>query len=101
MGNDGDGSFDTSVEKFFSPKLRVHDQVVPLLREVFECTSPAVAAKNAVAAPRTVVTIRAIGAYSNNGEQRATRNTPAVTIVAECSKELTGVGPSMASGSQQ
>ena len=34
------------------------------------------------------------------GNNRATKNTPATTIVAACIKALTGVGPSMASGNQ-
>jgi len=34
----------------------------------------------------------------NTGYSRATRNTPATTIVLECSNELTGVGPAIASG---
>ena len=36
----------------------------------------------------------------NTGYTRATRNTPATTMVLECSKELTGVGPAIASGNQ-
>ena len=42
----------------------------------------------------------AVGEYSNSGEQRATRNTPAVTMVAAWISAETGVGPSIASGSQ-
>ena len=34
------------------------------------------------------------------GEQRITKKTPAVTIVAACIKAETGVGPSIASGNQ-
>ena len=34
----------------------------------------------------------------NTGYRRATRNTPATTIVELCSSELTGVGPAIASG---
>ena len=34
------------------------------------------------------------------GNIRAIRNTPAVTIVAECKRAETGVGPSIASGNQ-
>ena len=34
------------------------------------------------------------------GKRRATRYTPATTIVAACISAETGVGPSMASGSQ-
>ena len=36
----------------------------------------------------------------NTGYSRATRNTPATTMVEECSSDETGVGPAMASGSQ-
>ena len=37
--------------------------------------------------------------YSNIGEHLIIRKIPAVTIVAACNKALTGVGPSIASGS--
>ena len=42
----------------------------------------------------------ASGASSNSGDSRATMNTPAVTMVAAWISAETGVGPSMASGSQ-
>ena len=61
---------------------------------------PMVAAKNAVAAPTRVTTALAVGASSNSGERRQTMNTPAVTMVAAWIRAETGVGPSMASGSQ-
>ncbi len=64
------------------------------------CTSPTVAAKKAVTAPTSVTTCSATGASSNSGESRATMNTPAVTMVAAWISAETGVGPSMASGSQ-
>ena len=64
------------------------------------CTRPTVAAKKAVVAPKTVTTASAIGASSNRGDSRATMNTPAVTMVAAWMSAETGVGPSMASGSQ-
>ena len=64
------------------------------------CTRPTVAAKKAVVAPKTVTTPSAIGASSNSGDSRATMNTPAVTMVAAWIRAETGVGPSMASGSQ-
>ena len=38
--------------------------------------------------------------YSKIGEQRANKKIQAVTIVAACIKADTGVGPSIASGSQ-
>ena len=40
------------------------------------------------------------GTASYSGSSRATRNTPAVTIVAAWISALTGLGPSIASGSQ-
>ena len=46
------------------------------------CTRPTVAAKKAVKAPMKVTTRSATSDISNNGDIRATRNTPAVTIVA-------------------
>src|SRR6266550_8438530 len=58
-----------------------------------------VAAKRAVTAPITATIFSAVGETSNNGLARATRYTPAVTIVAAWISALTGVGPSMASGS--
>ena len=38
---------------------------------------------------------------SNSGKNRATKNTPAVTIVAECISADTEVGPSIASGNHE
>ncbi len=64
------------------------------------CTRPTVAAKIAVVAPMKVTKACAAGASSNSGESRATMNTPAVTMVAAWISAETGVGPSMASGSQ-
>ena len=64
------------------------------------CTSPMVAAKTAVTPPVTATTVIAVGDSEKIGAQRATMNTPAVTIVAAWIRALTGVGPSMASGSQ-
>src|SRR5512138_3232817 len=59
-----------------------------------------VAAKKAVAAPTNVTTIVAVWLVSNIGDRRQTMNTPAVTMVAAWISALTGVGPSIASGSQ-
>ncbi len=64
------------------------------------CTVPTVAAKMAVAAPITVTTASAVSLVSNIGERRQTMNTPAVTMVAAWISAETGVGPSIASGSQ-
>ena len=64
------------------------------------CTRPIVAAKKAVMAPMSVTNCSAFGACSKIGESRATMKTPAVTMVAACISAETGVGPSIASGSQ-
>ena len=57
-----------------------------------------VAARNSVIMPTMAITKRTSGL--NTGKNRATRNTPAATIVAECTSAETGVGPSIASGNQ-
>ena len=54
----------------------------------------------AVAAPTKVTRPRATGLAWNTGESRQTMNTPAVTMVAAWISAETGVGPSIASGSQ-
>src|SRR5712691_10629321 len=46
------------------------------------------------------VVVPSIAPNENSGYTRATRNTPAATMVAAWIKALTGVGPSIASGSQ-
>ena len=63
------------------------------------CARAAVPAISSVAAPITAPTSCAAGARSNSGCMRAIRYTPAVTIVAAWMSALTGVGPSIASGS--
>jgi len=63
-------------------------------------TNPTVPAKKAVIPPNLVTTCLTLGAYSNLGEHRAIKKTPAVTMVAAWIKAETGVGPSMASGNQ-
>jgi NADH-quinone oxidoreductase subunit L len=65
---------------------------------VFEMSE--VAAKKAVDAPTNATTIKATSDISKTGENLATIKTPAVTMVAAWIKADTGVGPSMASGSQ-
>ena len=46
-----------------------------------------------------VITIRVVVPYSIRGDDLSTRYTPAVTSVAAWIRALTGVGPSIASGS--
>src|SRR5207244_4882954 len=59
-----------------------------------------VAAKKAVAAPTTAMVVAAAGPWARMGFTRAMRKTPAVTMVAAWMRADTGVGPSMAAGSQ-
>src|SRR5881397_3339984 len=59
-----------------------------------------VAAKSAVTAPTMATVVPAAGPWARIGLMRAMRNTPAVTMVAAWMRADTGVGPSMASGSQ-
>ena len=63
-------------------------------------TSAIVAAISSVRQPPIAPTSAAVGACSNSGCMRAIRYTPAVTIVAAWISAETGVGPSIASGSQ-
>ena len=57
-------------------------------------------AKKAVKEPISVVSIRITGDCSKKKEHLIIRKTPAVTKVAACNKAETGVGASIASGSQ-
>src|SRR5271165_2247463 len=59
-----------------------------------------VAAKIAVSAPMMATVFMADGASTNSAFDRATMYTPAVTMVAAWISADTGVGPSIASGSQ-
>ena len=63
-------------------------------------THAMVAASSAVKAPICAINASTPGTRTNNGSERATRKTPAVTIVAAWMSADTGVGPSIASGSQ-
>src|SRR6266852_8509862 len=64
------------------------------------CLSAIVAANRAVSAPTPATTALDTGAMANSRLQRATRYTPAVTIVAAWMSAETGVGPAIASGNQ-
>ena len=57
------------------------------------------AANSAVSAPMPATTALDTGAMANSTLVRATRYTPAVTMVAAWIRADTGVGPAMASGS--
>src|SRR5437762_1332538 len=64
------------------------------------CFCAIVAENSAVRAPTPATAALAIGDIANSTLQRATRYTPAVTIVAAWISAETGVGPAIASGSQ-
>ena len=64
-------------------------------------TKAIVEAISAVTRPTMATTNSGSASYAaNSGKARATRNTPATTMVAAWIRALTGVGPSIASGSQ-
>lgn len=58
-----------------------------------------VAVKRVVRAPKHKHNVRAVGDFSIRGLIRTSKKIPATTIVLECSRAETGVGPSMAEGS--
>jgi hypothetical protein len=64
------------------------------------CAKAIAAATTAVSAPTSVTTAMEVGASAKRKLVRATRYTPAVTIVAAWMRADTGVGPAIASGSQ-
>ena len=57
------------------------------------------AVKRVVRAPKHKHVVRAVWLFSIRGLIRTNRKIPATTIVLECSRAETGVGPSMAEGS--
>ena len=58
-----------------------------------------VAVNRVVKAPKQRHRVRAVWLVSSRGLIRTRRKIPATTIVLECSRAETGVGPSMAEGS--
>lgn len=58
------------------------------------------AVKRVVRAPKQRQVVRAVWLFSSIGLMRIRRKMPATTMVLECSRAETGVGPSMAEGSQ-
>src|SRR6202045_4703472 len=61
---------------------------------------PMIAPNSSVTAPTTVTPRRAVGDRARIGLDRTSRYTPAVTMVAAWISADTGVGPSIASSSQ-
>ena len=64
------------------------------------CVRAQVAVNSVVRAPKHRQILWAVGLLLRRGLRRISRKTPATTIVLECSRAETGVGPSMAEGSQ-
>ena len=58
------------------------------------------AVNRVVSAPRQRQVVKAVWLCSSRGLNRTRRKMPATTIVLECRRAETGVGPSMAAGSQ-
>lgn len=58
-----------------------------------------VAVKRVVRAPKHKHTVKAVWLSSIRGWSRINRKMPATTMVLECSRADTGVGPSIAEGS--
>lgn len=63
------------------------------------CVRAQIAVNRVVIAPRHNVVVCIVLLCSIKGWNRINRKTPATTIVLECSRADTGVGPSMADGS--
>ena len=63
------------------------------------CVKAQIAVNKVVIAPKHSVMVCMVLLCSIRGWNRIRRNTPATTIVLECSRADTGVGPSMAEGS--
>lgn len=64
------------------------------------CVRAHVAVNTVVRAPRQRHVVRAVGLFSSRGPIRTRRKIPATTMVLEWSRAETGVGPSIAAGSQ-
>lgn len=58
------------------------------------------AVKRVVRAPKQRQVVRMVGLFCIKGEERISRKMPATTIVLEWRSAETGVGPSIAEGSQ-
>lgn len=64
------------------------------------CVTAQIAVNRVVNAPRHRQMVSASELFSSKGLMRINRKIPATTIVLECNRADTGVGPSMAEGSQ-
>lgn len=64
------------------------------------CVRAQVAVNTVVRAPKHRQVVRAVELFSIRGLSRINKKMPATTMVLECSRADTGVGPSIADGSQ-
>jgi len=64
------------------------------------CVRAQVAVNSVVSPPRQRHVVKAVGLVARIGLTRTSKKIPATTIVLECSRADTGVGPSIAAGSQ-
>src|SRR5207237_505018 len=80
------------------PRQMAVEEASPRLMSL--STQAMVAARSAVKAPTQAMSVSIPGTSSKSGIVRVTMKTPAVTIVAAWMSAETGVGPSIASGSQ-
>lgn len=64
------------------------------------CVKAQIAVNSVVIAPRQSIRVKIVWLLLVNGENRIIRKIPATTIVLEWSRADTGVGPSIADGSQ-
>lgn len=64
------------------------------------CVKAQAAVKKVVSAPNHRQRVEAAGEASIKGLMRMSKKIPATTMVLECKRDETGVGPSIAAGSQ-
>jgi hypothetical protein len=64
------------------------------------CNKPIVEEREAVTEPKKIINTKKLLVADRKCERRTDKKMPAVTIVAACISDDTGVGPSMASGNQ-
>src|SRR5580704_14030823 len=90
--------FDTPRENIMNPICDIVENASTLLISV--CVHAITAANKAEKAPTQVMICMAVKSIEKTGNNLATKNTPATTIVAAWINADTGVGPSIASGNQ-
>src|ERR1700704_4177699 len=90
--------FETPSENIINPICDMVENASTLLISV--CVHATTAANKAENAPTQVTIRRTVRSMEKTGNNRATKKTPAITMVAAWIRADTGVGPSIASGNQ-